>query len=272
MSTRRETLSGGQQLRGWAAALVLSVSGFELTARLASYSEPPPIVGYIVGFSCVVAAALAVAMFAPRKRPIELTALAMACGLWGYAAQATPDPRPGLPALSVLLSLLLLGSQLGAMIGRRIQDPAHLLFVALVSGVADSMSVLTPGGISKTISEEPAALALLALPWPLLGTAEVAPFLGVSDVVFASLYIQATRVHGLPVRRTLFALAFGFAATALLVVFTERTIPVLPVLGVSILAAQPRARDASAQDLRRGAWVLAALAGVIATIFFRRAP
>jgi hypothetical protein len=174
------------------------------------------------------------------------------------------------PAICVLVGLLILGTGLGAAIGRRIQDPAHLLFVAVVSAVADTLSVTQPGGISKAIAEQPAALALLALPWPLLGTPEIPPFLGVSDVVFASLYIHASRVHGLSVQRTGLALAAAFAATAALVVLTQHTIPVLPLLGLSVLFAQPRARAASSADLRRGAWVLVALAGAIAAIFLHR--
>jgi hypothetical protein len=68
------------------------------------------------------------------------------------------------------------------------------------------------------------------------------------------------------------ALFAAFAATALLVLLFQRPIPVLPLLGASIVLAQPRARAASAADLRRGAWVLAALAVVIATVFLRRSP
>src|ERR1700712_1569138 len=118
------------------------------------------------------------------------------------------------------------------------------------------LSVMQPGGISKAIADQPRALALLALPWPLLGTDAVAPFLGVSDVVFASLYVHATRTHDLPLLRSVLALIAAFAATAVLVVVWQRAIPVLPLLGVSIVLAQPRARAASAADLRRGAWVL----------------
>lgn len=186
------------------------------------------------------------------------------------ALLSPPGHVEGYPSLCVLAGLLLLGTGLGALIGRRIEHPSHLLFVALVSSVADILSVTQPGGISKAIAEEPRALALLALPWPLLGSDEVAPFLGVSDVVFASLYLHASRAHVLPLLRSVVALFLGFALTAALVLLFQRPIPVLPLLGASIVLAQPRARAASAEDLRRGAWVLAALVVVIATVFLRR--
>lgn len=266
MSASRETLPGSKQLMGWAVALLTSVGGFQLTSWLAVYSSCPPVFAYLVGFACVVASTLGVAWFVPAKGWAGLTGAAIGLAAMA-AAVSSPDDEL---ALCVLAGLLLLGTTLGAWVGRRIQHPSHLLFVALVSSVADILSVTQPGGISKAIAEAPRALALLALPWPLLGSGEIAPFLGVSDVVFASLYLHASRAHVLPMLRSLIALSLGFAVTAALVLLFLRPIPVLPLLGLSIVLAQPRARAASAEDLRRGAWVLAALAFVIATVFLRR--
>ena len=266
------TSAGFQQLTKWAAVLLFSIGAFQLTTWLAPYSPPEPLVAYLVGFACVVAASIAVALWVPSERWALVigscvAALLMIAALLAPVAQVT-----GYPPLCVLTGLLMLGTVIGAVIGRRIQDPSHLLFVALVSAVADMLSVMQPGGISKAIADQPRALALLALPWPLLGTDAVAPFLGVSDVVFASLYVHATRTHDLPLLRSVLALIAAFAATAVLVVVWQRAIPVLPLLGVSIVLAQPRARAASAADLRRGAWVLAALAIVIVTVFLHRSP
>lgn len=272
MRASRETSIGSKQLSVWAAALLLSVCGFQLTAWLAVYSPVSPVVAYLFGFACVVTSALSVSLCVPSTRLSGLVVAGSGSVLMLVALLAPPGEVDAVPALCVLTGLLALGTGLGALIGRRIQHPSHLLFVALVSAVADILSVTQPGGISKAIAEEPRALALLALPWPFLGTTEIAPFLGVSDVVFASLYLHATLKHVLPLLRSLFALFAGFAATAVLVLLLQRPIPVLPLLGASIVLAQPRARAASPEDLRRGAWVLAALAFVIATVFLRRSP
>ena len=271
MPASRVTSAGLQQLK-WAGVLLLSIGGFQLTTWLAPYSASEPLVAYLVGFACVVAATLAVALWVPNERSALFLGSGVACALMLAALLAPVEQVTGYPPLCVLTGLLMLGTVIGAVIGRRIQHASHLLFVALVSAVADMLSVMQPGGISKAIAEQPRALALLALPWPLLGTDVVAPFLGVSDVVFASLYVHATRTHDLPLSRSLLALVAAFATTAVLVVVWQRPIPVLPLLGVSIVLAQPRARAASAADLRRGAWVLAALAVVIATVFLRRSP
>lgn len=270
MSASRETSTGGKQLAVWVIALLGIVCGFQLTSWLALYSHAPPVVAYLVGFACVAGSTLCTAWFVPGSLAPALVVSALACALLGLAATSPPGPDDAGLAICVLFGLLVLGTGLGALIGRRIQHPSHLLFVALVSSVADILSVTQPGGISRAIAEQPRVLALLALPWPLLGTEQIAPFLGVSDVVFASLYLHASRVHVLPALRSVAALFVGFALSAALVLLFERPIPVLPLLGASFVLAQPRARAASPEDLRRGVWVLAALAAVIATVFLRR--
>lgn len=173
-------------------------------------------------------------------------------------------------AACVLLGLLLLGSALGTVIGRRVTQPGHLLFVAIVSGLADTWSVTQPSGISHVIAHEPAALSLLALPWPFLGTSDIVPLLGVGDVVFVALYTGASRALVLPLRRTLLAMLAGFVLTTLCVVAWERPIPVLPWIGACFVLAQPEARKLPAEDARRGAWVLTALAVAFVAWMLRR--
>jgi hypothetical protein len=170
----------------------------------------------------------------------------------------------------VLVALLLLGTGVGALVGRRIQQPGHLLFVAVVSSVADLWSVTQPSGISHAIAQDPLALSLAALPWPMPGSGELAPLLGVGDVVFTSLYLAATRVHALPLRRSVLALALGYALTTAFVIATERPIPVLPLMGACFVIAQPAARSVSALDRRRGAWMLTLIASALALWFLQR--
>jgi hypothetical protein len=272
MNASRDTSTGSMQLARWATALLATVCGFQLTAWLAVYSPAAPLIAYLVGFACVVASTIFIALFVPSSRSAGFVGAGFGSALMMVAAASPPDQEEAFPALCVLSGLLVLGSGFGALIGRRIQHPSHLLFVALMSSVADILSVAQPGGISKAIAEQPRMLALLAVPWPLLGSDEIAPFLGVSDVLFASLYLHASRVHVLPMLRSVVALSGGFAVTAALVLLLQRPIPVLPLLGASFVLAHPRARAASVEDLRRGAWVLAALAIVIATVFLGRSP
>ncbi|HEX4353267.1 MAG TPA: hypothetical protein VHZ95_10140 [Polyangiales bacterium] len=235
--------------------------------RLAAYSDVSPRVGYSIGFGLVVAAVLLVAAFAPRDRRVNavfalggVTLLAVAHRL-GIGAAA---------AALLLASLLITGSALGAWVGAGIEQPGHLVFVAVLSSLADLFSVAHPDGPSAMIAQRPETLALLALPWPMLGTREIAPFLGVGDVVFTSLYFAAARKHGLPLRRMTFAFAIAFAATALVVMLIERPVPVLPFLGVALLIAQPATRKPPMRDLRRGVLLITAFAAAIAVWVLRR--
>jgi hypothetical protein len=102
------------------------------------------------------------------------------------------------------------------------------------------------------------------------GSGELAPLLGVGDVVFTSLYLAATRAHALPLRRSVLALSAGYALTTALVIATERPIPVLPLMGACFVIAQPAARRVSALDRRRGAWMLTLIASALALWFLER--
>ena len=147
-----------QQLTKWAAVLLFSVVSFQLTAWLGPYSPPEPLVAYLFGFACVVTASLLVSLYVPSARWPLIGGCCVACALMVAALLAPQAQTTGYPPLCVLTGLLMLGTAIGALIGRRIQEPSHLLFVALVSGVADMLSVMQPGGISKAIAEQPRAL------------------------------------------------------------------------------------------------------------------
>ena len=106
-----------------------------------------------------------------------------------------------------------------------------LVFVAIVSAAADIASVFHPSGPSSAIAQSKAALSLLALPWPMLGSSNMEPFLGVGDVVFTALYVASTRRHALPVWRTLLGLTLGYALTMVTVVALEVDRASVAVLG-----------------------------------------
>lgn len=255
--------------RAWSAALALACAGFWLTAQLAGYSTAAPIPAYLLAFSCVVACTLACASQAPAS--VRACLIGCGSGLALLVGSALTRGRLGivLSGGGVLAGLLLLGTGVGALVGRRIQQPGHLLFVAVISSVADLWSVTQPAGISHAIAQDPLALSLVALPWPMPG-GELAPLLGVGDVVFTSLYLAATRAHALPLRRSVLALALSYALTTALVIATERPIPVLPLMGACFVIAQPAARAVSALDRRRGAWMLTLIASAVALWFLER--
>jgi hypothetical protein len=231
-----------------------------LTVRLAAYSDVSPMGGYFVGFALVVACVLSVAIGVPTtRRACALLSLLGLLGL-GVAQRMTGVAA----AAGVLVALLALGSALGAWVGQGIAAPGHLLFVAIISSLADTFSVSHPDGPTAAIARSPEALAWLALPWPMLGTRDILPFLGVGDVVFCSLYYAAARKHGLSLARTLMALLAAFASAAIAVGVFERPIAVLPFLGVGVLVAHPAFRRPPTGDQRRGIWLITAFAFALA--------
>jgi hypothetical protein len=252
----------------WLGTLALSLSGFALTTRLAPYSSVSPLTAYCVGFCLVVVSALGAAVSAPRQRPV--CAMAALAGLVGWlcVGRVGADAWGG---LGVFATLLALGSALGAWVGAGIEQPGHLLFVAIVSSAADLWSVGHPAGPSAQIARHADALVLLALPWPMLGTHQAAPLLGVGDVVFTSLYWSAARRHALPSLRTLLALLAGFGVTMLTVLLAARPVPVLPLLGVAMLAMHPAARRPHGPEARRAVWWTTAFALGLAVWVLQRA-
>jgi hypothetical protein len=164
-------------------------------------------------------------------------------------------------ALIVTAALLAGGTMIGSAVGRAIEHPGQLVFVAVVSAAADAGSVFHPSGPSAVMAQSQAALSLVALPWPMLGTLAIEPLLGAGDVVFTALYLSSARQHGLSWRRTMGALLLAYAATATVVVVLEAALPALPFLGLAVVLAHPEARRPRATDLRRG--VLLSVAAVV---------
>lgn len=224
-----------------------------------SGSAAAAIAGYAIAYACVAACVIVAGATAPDLgRPaIGIVALA-ATALFALTSAAPTALDAGL----VLACLLVAGTSAGVAIGTRIESAGHLLPVAVVSSLADVVSVLTPGAPSDVVADTPALLSVLAISWPMPGTIDVPAILGVGDVVFVALYFGAARRHALSLPRTTIALAVGLALTALVVATTSVAIPALPFLGGAMVIAHPDARRIPPKDRRAAAigLVLIALA------------
>jgi hypothetical protein len=240
---------------GWAVILLV------VAARSASRVDVPALLAYAIGFTVVATSVLASAWRCPPAKPAALVcALLAAAALFLFGSHPLAELDM---AVAVTACLLVAGTLVGAVVGRALEHPGHLVFVAIVSSAADAFSVFHPSGPSAAIVKSEAALSLLALPWPMLGTHAIEPFLGVGDVVFAALYVAAARRHALPLRATLLALTLGFAVTMVAVVALEAAVPALPFLGLAMVIAHRQARRPPERDRIRGyAMAAAVVAGV----------
>jgi hypothetical protein len=223
-----------------------------------------PVAAFAIGFGVVVASAIATALACPplARRALWLGLIPLVVLAW-LAQSANADLRT---AVVVTLALLLAGTCIGTVIGTVIEHPGHLIFVAIVSAAADAASVFHPSGPSAAIVQSKQALSLLALPWPMLGTDQIEPFLGVGDVVFTALYIASSRRHALPLWRSALGLTLGYIVTMVSVIGLEATIPALPFLGLGVVLAQPQARRPPERDRVRGYVVAAVVVCAVAAL------
>lgn len=228
----------------------------------------PPLLAFGVAFAAISALSIGSAFACPARTRRALPILV--APLVGLAFVAWSGGLDVWHAALVLISLLIAGSVLGSVVGASIEHAGYLLFVAIVSSLADAASVLHPSGPSAQIVESEAALSLLALPFAFLGTADTPPLLGVGDVVFTALYVAAGRRHGLAARRTVLALSLAFAVTAAVVIAFELPVPALPFLGLGMLIAHPEARRPPEAERTRGFVALGILVLVLAGLYLSR--
>jgi hypothetical protein len=258
----------------WLASLAGAALAFTAFRFAAVHGPNSPWVAHVMGFGWVVAVTLMVSRHAPvpRTRPFALAeplvVIAIAAATLGLLLKF--EVRAWTGSLSVLVVLLAAGTSLGAFVGSRIEQPGHLLFVAVASSLADIFSVAAPEGPSAAIVRSEVALSVLALSWPMLGSQQISPLLGVGDVVFTALYVAAARRHDLPVSRTLGALAFAYAMTMLAVLAAAAAVPALPFLGGAMLLAHPRTWRVPERDRRRGLVALSVMTAVFIALVLRR--
>lgn len=224
-----------------------------------------PGLAYTIAFVIVATSILGCAFSSPNPR----ISAAISTAILAIAALGALKFYPDLvsafgQACVVTVTLLSAGSLIGAFVGYRIEAPGHLLIVVVVSSLVDLLSVVHPAGPSAQLAQDKAMLSLLALPWPMLGTKDLIPVIGVGDIVFSALYVAASRAHALSAQRTLFALIAGFAFTLLALFVFMKPIPALPFFGAAMLIAHPRARVLPTTDRKKALLGFVILAAALA--------
>ncbi|MCB9666884.1 MAG: hypothetical protein H6715_02045 [Myxococcales bacterium] len=230
-------------VRAWLGMLLIALVILTIASLLSETIVLSPEFGYAIAFLAVSVSVLSCAWACPKPE-WSATIWAGIGATLGLAALGwlTKSLAPLTQVSLVTLILLSAGTLLGSRVGHSIEAPGHLLAVAVVSSLADMWSVFYQAGPSGNIAHNEAALTLLALSWPLLGSSDVIPLIGVGDVIFCAIYIGASRVHALSMARTLVALSLSFVLTLALLFIYQCPIPVLPIMGACILIALPQSR------------------------------
>lgn len=272
--TADPTMSGDQRARFTSLLIVAAASSglvfaFWVISPWIVIPWPPLI--YVVAFVAVTAMTLAAASVAPVLgwRGVLVTVVSSVVALLALLFYGE-HLHDAVEAMVVTASLLTAGAVVGATVGGRIEHPGHLLAVVVVSVLVDTFSVFHAAGPTAAVVSRPAVIALLALPWPVFGTTNLAPVLGVGDIIFSALYFATTRRFELGMLKTAVALAVGLLATMVGVMVTEMSLPALVGIGVAMVVAHPRARRLPKEDLKKALWVIGPLALLWVLLWLRQ--
>lgn len=250
------------------SVFVLALLGFAAPRVSLELDGPLGLVVFGLSFAALGAILLACAeALGVVDRPRWVAAAVSVAGLvLAHALRVAPSP---LAAAAIDGALLTAGLVIGTALGARVLAAGHLVVVAYVSSLADVASVFVEGAPTSTIVASAPLLQVFALSFPVPGTPEPSPMLGVGDVVFVGLYFAVTRKFGLSVWRTLVALALGLASVFVLLLLLERAIPALPLLGLAMVIAHPEARAVPRHERGQAVVGLVAFTALVAWLFLR---
>lgn len=211
-----------------AAAAVLVAFGV-LGERLPAFALRPDI---------VVSAAISLALVA------WLVAALLPLRRLGHRVLLVAVAGLGLGALLTWAGLLPLANvakvagaaALGLWVAENLERASWVVLVAAVSAVVDVLSVY--GGPTRELLDEGPQVVgyfTVALTWLGHAATEGYTALGISDVVFFSLYLAAARRFGLRPLASAVAMVASFVATIVAALWWE-ALPALPLLSVAFLA------------------------------------
>lgn len=248
----------------WLLAGLASAGLVLLTGHLAGSLTASVRWAFAIAFLAVSGQILLVSRATPQLRGAWLWgSLLFAFGVLSLVSGARLTAESAALATAALLWT---ATGLGAALGFRIDKPGHVLAVAAVSAVSDLWSVYDPAGPSATLARNvalhPDRVPAFALCFPLLGSDKVPAIIGAGDILFCALYLAAFERHKLPLGRALLALTAAFVVGLGLLLWLERPLPLLPLLGGAVVLCDRRARSLEAKE---GRTVLAvvALAGAL---------
>jgi hypothetical protein len=152
----------------------------------------------------------------------------------------------GLPAGALLTWLEILplanvakvvaAAALGLWVAENLEHASWVVLVAVVSAAVDIVSVYA-GPTKALLGEGPRVVGYftVALTWFGYGVTEGYTALGISDIVFFSLYLGAARRFGLRAVASAVAMTASFVLTIVAALWWE-ALPALPLLSVAFLA------------------------------------
>ena len=140
-------------------------------------------------------------------------------------------------------ALLSFAHGVGGAIGVRVQHPSHLLLACVVAASTDALSLLLPHGPTHLIASKARVLSMLSVAFPLDG-ASVSPVIGIGDLLFSSLFLNAARTHALRFGRVAALIAAGLLCAGALSALFKAPIPALVPVALCLMVGL--------REMRRG--------------------
>lgn len=156
---------------------------------------------------------------------------------------------------------------LGGSLGQRVQHAAHLFPACVVAASADVVSLLSPEGPSHAVAKSERALSVLAIWFPVPGTSDVAPALGVGDLLFVAFVLGVAATHHVSYARAVACCALGIALAGAASAWLGVAVPALVPIAIVVVLGLPGVRRLRAMDRRAAQWsMLIAVSLALATV------
>jgi hypothetical protein len=190
--------------------------------------EMDAFLGFALGLLPVVLLAWAVASGSMSTRAVGVLA---AVGIVG----ALPLSAAGWLVAAASFKVVF-AAGVGRLLGFQVGEPLWLAVVAVVALLADAWSVFA-GPTRAVVEGAPGVLDYLLVHFPLLGRPGTGMGLGMSDVIFLSLFAAGSARAGLRPRAGFAAMACSLLLTVAVALLWKPAIPALPFLSLAFLAA-----------------------------------
>jgi len=106
--------------------------------------------------------------------------------------------------------------------------------------------------------------------FPVIGTPDIMPMIGVTDFVFFGLYIELARKFGLPLKKNIRFLLGIFLAVLILAMVLQHGIPVLPFMAVGFIVINFRDLPFEKEDRKNTVVMIVVLTLVFALISYMK--
>ncbi len=193
---------------------------------------------FIAGGVCALVVFVSLAYFINQSRTNAGAMLSLFLGLGvNIGLNLLMRRETGLePALApvhihVLVNLALLGIAYGGgvLLSKAVKKASYLIPLAAAAAIADLWSV--GWGATREIVQSPTAMNYLLFAFPVAGKG-ILPLIGVTDFVFAALFLALGHRFHLSIPKTQFLLIAAFLASIAFAVVSGIGVPVLPVMGL----------------------------------------